>query len=89
MGPVIDARRELTRKTRYRTLTDRLLGMRLVPSTRIVRREVSYEFMNRQMVWHAFTVSHVSQLYVAISDSFLRNSCFSFYPYSPGELYTA
>jgi hypothetical protein len=22
-----------------------------------VKRDVSYEFMNRQMVWHAFTVS--------------------------------
>ncbi|KAI0251291.1 Pex12 amino terminal region-domain-containing protein [Lactifluus subvellereus] len=40
---------------RYRTTADRLLGMRLVPSRRLVRRNVSYEFMNRQMVWHAFT----------------------------------
>ncbi|KAF8663453.1 hypothetical protein AX16_001023 [Volvariella volvacea WC 439] len=40
---------------RYRTTTDRALGMALVPSTRLVRRDVSYEFMNRQMVWHAFT----------------------------------
>ncbi|KAH9977897.1 Pex12 amino terminal region-domain-containing protein [Lactifluus volemus] len=39
----------------YRTTVDRLLGMRLVPSRRLVRRNVSYEFMNRQMVWHAFT----------------------------------
>ncbi|OCH87915.1 peroxisomal biogenesis factor 2 [Obba rivulosa] len=40
---------------RYRTLADRLFGLRLV-STRVrSRREVSYEFMNRQMVWHAFT----------------------------------
>lgn len=42
---------------RYRTLTDRLLEMRLVPARKLVRRNVSYEFMNRQMVWHAFTVS--------------------------------
>ncbi|EAU84899.2 peroxisomal biogenesis factor 2 [Coprinopsis cinerea okayama7 len=40
---------------RYRTLADRLLSMRLVPSRHQVRRDVSYEFMNRQMVWHAFT----------------------------------
>ncbi|KIJ70092.1 hypothetical protein HYDPIDRAFT_51693, partial [Hydnomerulius pinastri MD-312] len=40
---------------RYRSLTDRLLKMSLVPTTSQVRREVSYEFMNRQMVWHAFT----------------------------------
>ncbi|KAI0268378.1 Pex12 amino terminal region-domain-containing protein [Gloeopeniophorella convolvens] len=39
----------------YRTTVDRLLGMRLVPSRRLIRRNVSYEFMNRQMVWHAFT----------------------------------
>ncbi|EPQ59405.1 hypothetical protein GLOTRDRAFT_70822 [Gloeophyllum trabeum ATCC 11539] len=40
---------------RYRTLADRLLRMELVPSQRLTRRNVSYEFMNRQMVWHAFT----------------------------------
>ncbi|KAI5123422.1 hypothetical protein M0805_006127 [Coniferiporia weirii] len=40
---------------RYRTLADRLLSMRLVPSRRFANRQVSYEFMNRQMVWHAFT----------------------------------
>ncbi|CDO76256.1 hypothetical protein BN946_scf184470.g14 [Trametes cinnabarina] len=40
---------------RYRTLADRLLGLRLVASRRHFQREVSYEFMNRQMVWHAFT----------------------------------
>ncbi|KAI9512243.1 Pex12 amino terminal region-domain-containing protein [Russula earlei] len=39
----------------YRTVVDRLLGMKLVPSRRLVRRNVSYDFMNRQMVWHAFT----------------------------------
>ncbi|KAF7292349.1 hypothetical protein HMN09_01218900 [Mycena chlorophos] len=40
---------------RFRTLTDRLLKMRLTPSRRLIKRDVSYEFMNRQMVWHAFT----------------------------------
>ncbi|KAI9063169.1 peroxisomal biogenesis factor 2 [Trametes sanguinea] len=40
---------------RYRTLSDRLLGLRLVAARRHFQREVSYEFMNRQMVWHAFT----------------------------------
>ncbi|KAG6869312.1 hypothetical protein C0993_000065 [Termitomyces sp. T159_Od127] len=29
--------------------------MSLVPSRQLMKREVSYEFMNRQMVWHAFT----------------------------------
>jgi hypothetical protein len=42
---------------RYRTIADRILNMRLVPLHRLVKRDVSYEFMNRQMVWHAFTVS--------------------------------
>ncbi|KAF9476493.1 hypothetical protein BDN70DRAFT_882321 [Pholiota conissans] len=40
---------------RYRTLTDRILKMSLVPSRRLTKHDVSYEFMNRQMVWHAFT----------------------------------
>ncbi|KAJ7178999.1 Pex12 amino terminal region-domain-containing protein [Mycena filopes] len=40
---------------RFRTVSDRLLGMSLVPARRLVKRDVSYEFMNRQMVWHAFT----------------------------------
>ncbi|KAI0347523.1 hypothetical protein BDW22DRAFT_1387859 [Trametopsis cervina] len=39
----------------YRTLTDRVLKMRLVSTQRLTARDVSYEFMNRQMVWHAFT----------------------------------
>ncbi|KAF9268116.1 peroxisomal biogenesis factor 2 [Marasmius fiardii PR-910] len=39
----------------FRTMADRLLNMRLVPSRRLVQRDVSYEFMNRQMVWHTFT----------------------------------
>ncbi|EIW61839.1 peroxisomal biogenesis factor 2 [Trametes versicolor FP-101664 SS1] len=40
---------------RYRTLADRVLRLRLVSARRHFQREVSYEFMNRQMVWHAFT----------------------------------
>ncbi|KAF8489122.1 Pex12 amino terminal region-domain-containing protein [Gautieria morchelliformis] len=40
---------------RYRTWADRLLRLRLVPSQSNSTRQVSYEFMNRQMVWHAFT----------------------------------
>jgi peroxin-2 len=32
--------------------------MRLVPARKLIKRNVSYEFMNRQMVWHAFTVSN-------------------------------
>lgn len=40
---------------RYRSLADRLLKLSLVSTKSKVTREVSYEFMNRQMVWHAFT----------------------------------
>lgn len=40
---------------RYRTLLDRVLGMRLAPPTSQVSREVSFEYLNRQLVWHAFT----------------------------------
>ncbi|RPA77603.1 hypothetical protein BJ508DRAFT_364391 [Ascobolus immersus RN42] len=43
------------RSGRYRTLLDRVLRMRLVPPDNTVAREVSFEFLNRQLVWHAFT----------------------------------
>lgn len=40
---------------RYRTLLDRLLRIRLAPPASQLRREVSFEYLNRQLVWHAFT----------------------------------
>lgn len=40
---------------RYRTLLDRILRLRLAPLTSQVSREVSFEYLNRQLVWHAFT----------------------------------
>ena len=40
---------------RYRTLVDRILRLRLTPPTNQVSREVSFEYLNRQLVWHAFT----------------------------------
>lgn len=40
---------------KYRTLTDRLLRLRLVPNDNHTSREVSFEYLNRQLVWHAFT----------------------------------
>ncbi|KAI1174074.1 Pex12 amino terminal region-domain-containing protein [Nemania sp. FL0916] len=40
---------------RYRTILDRVLKMRLAPPTSQVNREVSFEYLNRQLVWHAFT----------------------------------
>ncbi|KAF2848552.1 hypothetical protein T440DRAFT_470154 [Plenodomus tracheiphilus IPT5] len=40
---------------RYRTITDRLLRLRLTPTSHSTSREVSFEYLNRQLVWHAFT----------------------------------
>lgn len=40
---------------RYRTLVDRILRMRLTPPSAQASREVSFEYLNRQLVWHAFT----------------------------------
>ncbi|KAL8831885.1 MAG: hypothetical protein Q9191_000598 [Dirinaria sp. TL-2023a] len=40
---------------RYRTLMDRLLRLRLATPVNHVSREVSFEYLNRQLVWHAFT----------------------------------
>ena len=46
----------ISQRFRFRTLADRIFGLRLISARRHFQREVSYEFMNRQMVWHAFTV---------------------------------
>ncbi len=40
---------------RYRTLADRLLRLRLTAPSSQVSREISFEYLNRQLVWHAFT----------------------------------
>ncbi|OCK76991.1 hypothetical protein K432DRAFT_305161 [Lepidopterella palustris CBS 459.81] len=40
---------------RYRTILDRLLRLRLTPTSHATSREVSFEYLNRQLVWHAFT----------------------------------
>jgi len=40
---------------RYRTILDRILRLRLTPTTSQISREVSFEYLNRQLVWHAFT----------------------------------
>ncbi|KAF1981664.1 hypothetical protein K402DRAFT_364293 [Aulographum hederae CBS 113979] len=39
----------------YRTILDRLLRLRLAPTSAHTSREVSFEYLNRQLVWHAFT----------------------------------
>ncbi|KAI8975032.1 Pex12 amino terminal region-domain-containing protein [Mycotypha africana] len=46
------------RNGKYRTLIDRVLRMRLVYAKKSMNRQVSFEFLNRQMVWHAFTVKY-------------------------------
>ncbi|KAL8689873.1 MAG: hypothetical protein Q9218_004550 [Villophora microphyllina] len=40
---------------RYRTLLDRFLRLRLVSPSNHLSRQVSFEYLNRQLVWHAFT----------------------------------
>lgn len=40
----------------YPSILARLLGLKLVPSQPILSRMVSYEFMNRQLVWGSFAV---------------------------------
>ncbi|WFD33660.1 peroxisome assembly protein (Peroxin-2) [Malassezia cuniculi] len=40
---------------KYRTIADRVLGMRLTYASRALSRNVSFEFLNRQLVWNAFT----------------------------------
>lgn len=40
---------------RYRTITDRLLRLRLIAQNGQITRMVSMEYLNRQLVWHAFT----------------------------------
>ncbi|ORZ15984.1 Pex12 amino terminal region-domain-containing protein [Lobosporangium transversale] len=43
---------------KYRSVLERVLAMRLVYADRNSNRQASFEFLNRQMVWHAFTVSN-------------------------------
>jgi len=40
---------------RYRTILDRILSLRLVPASSQTSHQVSFEYLNRQLVWHAFT----------------------------------
>ncbi|KAJ1654965.1 peroxisome assembly protein (Peroxin-2) [Dispira simplex] len=40
---------------RYKSVLTRLLGMRMVYARSQMQHGVSYEYMNRQMVWYAFT----------------------------------
>ncbi|KAL7749637.1 hypothetical protein RI367_004863 [Sorochytrium milnesiophthora] len=40
---------------RYRSPIDRILRMRLVPINSFAARDVSLEFLHRQLLWHSFT----------------------------------
>lgn len=40
---------------RYRTLLDRILRLRLSSPTSQASRQISFEYLNRQLVWHSFT----------------------------------
>lgn len=59
---------------------DRILGMRLIYAERSVSRNVSFEFLNRQLVWEAFTVRRPSsrrRRALADDDFACRSSCSS------------
>ncbi|CAI7738827.1 unnamed protein product [Closterium sp. NIES-53] len=43
---------------RFRTLPERLLGIRAVYAKPHMARAVSFEYMNRQLVWNEFSASH-------------------------------
>jgi peroxin-2 len=59
---------------RYPSLLMRALGLRLVPSSPHLAKLVSYEYMNRQLVWNAFTVSYSLTRFVALADEIgIRN----------------
>ncbi|CAH1763152.1 2840_t:CDS:2 [Entrophospora sp. SA101] len=40
---------------KYRSIFDRLFSMRLVYARRAINRQVSFDFLNRQLVWQTFT----------------------------------
>lgn len=42
--------------SRYVSVLHRILGLRLIYRTTNMQRQLSFEFMNRQLVWHEFTV---------------------------------
>ena len=57
-GPFqLASRTEEGADNRYPSLLMRALGLRLVHSSPHLAKLVSYEYMNRQLVWNAFTVS--------------------------------
>ncbi|KAI8873550.1 hypothetical protein GQ42DRAFT_160461 [Ramicandelaber brevisporus] len=61
----------------YKSLSDRVLGMKLVYAQPQATRFVSYEFLNRQMVWHALT-EFILSVAPVISMRSMRRSIKSF-----------
>jgi len=43
---------------RYKTIVERILKARLVYESPNMNRAVSFEYMNRQLVWNEFSVNH-------------------------------
>lgn len=58
---------------RYRTVLERVLSMRLVYAERNSNRQASFEFLNRQMVWHAFTVRSSYPVHFKLQGHFFFN----------------
>lgn len=57
---------------RYRSIPDRLLGMRLVYARPLMMRHVSFDYMNRELVWNGFA-EIVLFLFPLINFDGLRN----------------
>lgn len=72
--------------SRYPNIMARILKMRLVPEEAMseVTRVISYEFMNRQLVWTGFTVRPTQSIHGGSLQrlSLSRNSSSSFYRFS-------
>lgn len=49
---------------RYRSLAERVLGVRAVYQEPSMQRSVSFEFMNRQLVWNQLSVRGPNALFM-------------------------
>jgi peroxin-2 len=57
---------------RYRNIADRIMGMRLIFARRLMLRQVSFDYMNRELVWNGFA-EIIFFLFPLINFSKLRN----------------
>jgi peroxin-2 len=60
---------------KYRNLADRIMGMRLVFAKRLMLRQVSFDYMNRELVWNGFAVSILNFICELTSDRKLSFFC--------------